>query len=63
MPARGDPARACGVVEELILRALEGDTLGDVVASALLAGDAVELTELLARIGEETGRGDTSRWN
>jgi hypothetical protein len=42
-------------VDELILRVLEGDSMGDVVACALLAGDDVELSRLLARIDEEMG--------
>lgn len=40
-------------MDELVLRVLDGEPMCDVVACALLAGDGVELTELLARLDAE----------
>lgn len=56
----------CGggsTMDELIMRALEGESVADVVTGALLAGDRVELDELLARIWQETGRTEASERN
>jgi hypothetical protein len=41
---------------EFLLRALEGESIDEIVLAAMLAGDPVELDALLSEIAAETGQ-------